>query len=112
MLSITDDGILSCPVCGHDFTHVDDVYVDGCARENDGGAAVHVDRRGEVDTPDPMPRGFVGPRRHAITVVGSCEGCRHLFAIKFAQNKGQTEVTVLRNDWRPHSTNPIPLAQS
>lgn len=100
MLSFSD-GVLVCPLCGGTYTHLNDVHVDGRPREDGAHIGVHVDHHGRVDTDSAIPEQFRGDRRHAITLVGSCEHCSGRFAVVWRQHKGRTEVSVLRSDWTP-----------
>lgn len=104
-INVSTDGFLTCPLCGNDYVHMDEVYMAGRAREdgpvirsmiNADGHAAHDDDSIQV----PLRGGDTG-RRHTISMTGWCEGCHGHFAIVFKQHKGQTIVDVLRQDWAP-----------
>jgi hypothetical protein len=92
------DGLLLCPVCEFDATHVDAVLV--AARTEDaefneikvnaitGAAQTHRDQCAPSG-----PHQGEG-RRHRIALEGSCEN-GHYFAIVFAQHKGGTFVEAV-----------------
>ena len=97
----TEDGALLCPKCGDSYTHLDEVFIAGRAREDGNIAPVHVDAAGNVTANDsrvalPIPE--IG-RRHAFSIKGWCEGCAGHFTIEFVQHKGQTMVTVREPRW-------------
>lgn len=102
-IEVNDDGMIQCPnpSCGDDYLHVDDVYVAGRPREDGPVEPVHVDADGRVETglsvDIPMSLG----RRHGIALIAWCENCRGRFSFTFVQNKGRTEVGVLRPRWEP-----------
>jgi hypothetical protein len=96
----TDDGLLLCPECGHDATHVEHVRV-AARREDRDVNEITVDAvTGRVtthgETPAPMGELREG-RRHRIAVTGHCEE-GHCFAIVFTQHKGGTFVEVVPDD--------------
>ncbi len=99
---VGDKALLLCPMCRSDMVHVDDVFMAGRPREDGDIKVVHVDHRGavrqgpEVDIPL-GPRGIY--RRHTISLQGWCEDCKLRFAIALQQDKGQTGVEVLRQEW-------------
>lgn len=89
------DGSMACPLCGEEYTHVDDVIMNGRAREDGPVTATRVGSDGlvksqTVGAPD-------GGRRHSITLVGSCETCQGNFSITFQQHKGQTLIGIARS---------------
>lgn len=100
-IKIDGNGIFRCPVCGDEWTHIDDVYVAGRPREDGEVVPVHVDSSGRVTQglPVSLPNTDVG-RRHVITLAGWCESCGIHFGIEFKQHKGQTMVQVLRKAWQ------------
>lgn len=95
-------GQLLCPMCGFEFTHVEQVFI--AARDNDqepNEIAVHA-KSGEIEQYRSVPAP-VGPlvrvgRRHRIVLAGSCEE-GHGFAIVFTQHKGHTYVECV--PWDP-----------
>lgn len=93
---------LICPLCGSEWTHVDDVFVAGRPREDGPLVPVHVDSSGQVREGSDVisPVGDEG-RRHSIALVGYCETCTGQFAIEFRQHKGQTHVSVKKQSWSP-----------
>lgn len=107
MLSISADGILACPQCGAETTHVDDAYLDGRPRDDGDHEPVHVDRKGRVSTGQPFPTEFEGGRRHAFTLVGWCEQCGGRFGIVWRQHKGATIVSVLNSAWVGNAMPPL-----
>ena len=94
------DTELLCPLCGGEWTHVDDIFMAGRPREDGPIVPVHVDSSGSVRnvTEALSPVGNQG-RRHSIALVGSCETCAGRFAVEFRQHKGQTLVSVMRQSW-------------
>jgi hypothetical protein len=76
-LATTRDNPLTCPICGHDFTHVRGVYVKE-GYEATLGSGI---QREETD-------GFRGDGL-AIILEGECS---HWFEVIYRQHKGQTFV--------------------
>lgn len=92
---VTEDGVLRCPRCGDEWTHID--RVDVAARHEDGPTGdIAVDAcTGQVATKGVAPAigSHVGiGRRHRIVLVGSCEICGATLELIFTQHKGQTLV--------------------
>lgn len=101
-LNSSDSNMLICPLCGEDYVHLDDVYMAGRPREDGPYVNVHVDNAGRIDQGDFLNMPIQsGGRRHTIAVSGWCEMCAGRFAIEFRQHKGQTELAILRANWRP-----------
>jgi len=91
---VTEYGVLRCPHCGDQWTHID--RVDVAARSEDGPFSnITVDATtGQIGTQgDPAVGTHVGVgRRHRIVLVGSCEICGAALELIFTQHKGQTLV--------------------
>lgn len=91
---ITEHGVLRCPHCGDQWTHID--QVDVAARREDGPFTdITVDATtGRIDTQGATAIGtHVGiGRRHRIVLAGSCEICGATLELIFTQHKGQTLV--------------------
>lgn len=91
---LTEDGVLRCPHCGDQWTHID--RVEAAARREDGPFTnITVDgTTGQVGTEGAAAVGTdVGiGRRHRIVLVGDCETCGATLELIFTQHKGQTLV--------------------
>ena len=90
------DGVLACPKCGYDYTHIDRVTVHS-RREDASEADTNVtvaEVYDEVPESDTLPRKVPdnpSARRSGIVIDGQCEdGCR--FQLTIAQHKGQTLI--------------------
>ena len=95
-------GVLLCPFCDFEYTHLDLVQV--AARAEDGPfTEIAVDAvTGGVAQPSPVsaPAGeIVGTgRRHRIAIHGWCEGCHRYFDLVFTQHKGETYAEIIPAD--------------
>lgn len=94
-LTITN-GVLSCPMCGADTTHVDVAYIDGRTKEDGDHIGVIVNNGGSVNfAVAGLPEELQGDRRYAMSVGGFCEQHDGRFSIVFRQHKGATLVDVV-----------------
>lgn len=97
------DDTLLCPLCGGHHTHVDDVHIGGRPSEDGAWENVHVDSAGRVRQhlfSSEMARpAMESPRRHYISLIGTCEECGGRFGISFCQHKGITIVSVSQPAW-------------
>lgn len=92
------DGVLICPWCRGEFTHIDEVsagtrHEDGPIRPMTFDAVEGELRKG---TPGSRDRTGRSPRRHWIEVHVDCEQCPG-GAIVFVQHKGETQVAFVAN---------------
>jgi hypothetical protein len=103
---VDPDGLLVCPLCGSNWTHVDDVFIAGRPREAGPIVPIHVDAEGRVRNGSQVALPITPDRRHSIGLQGYCETCSGRFVIEFEQHKGQTRVDVLEQRWvsRTHGT--------
>lgn len=96
-IQTTTDGVLRCPHCGFNYTHVDLVDI-AARREDEPAATITADAiTGQVITnsevPAPLGTRVGEGRRQRIALVGHCEGgCD--FAFVFTQHKGETYVEL------------------
>lgn len=88
------DGSMACPLCGKEWTHVDEVVMEGRAREDGPVTSTRVGSDGLVKSQ--AVGGSGGGRRHSITLHGNCETCQGTFLISFTQHKGQTLIGIAR----------------
>jgi len=98
-IRLDDNGLLLCPVCDWNATHMEIVRVAARREDRDfneitvnaitGQIATH----GEVSAPT-GPKEHEG-RRQRIALTGYCEEGNHSFAIVFTQHKGGTYVETV-----------------
>ncbi|GAB2468130.1 hypothetical protein GCM10027187_40400 [Streptosporangium sandarakinum] len=93
MLTYTSDGVMACPLCGGNNTHVEHAYI-SARKEDHEPREIHVSAiTGEVTREEIIaPAGpAVGEgRRQRIALTGHCENCTGEYAIIFTQHKGET----------------------
>jgi hypothetical protein len=90
------DGSMACPLCGGEYTHVDDVVMSGRGQEDGPVTTTRVGSDGLMKGQTVSPSG--SGRRHTITLLGSCEMCGGGFLITFEQHKGQTFIGIARTE--------------
>lgn len=90
------DGSMACPLCGGEYTHVEDVIMDGRSREDGPVTSTRVGPDGLVKGQAVSASG--SGRRHTITLLGNCELCGGSFLITFQQHKGQTLIGIARTE--------------
>jgi len=85
-------GLLFCPLCGFDHTHLERVEIATRPDGEDGRvAACAVDVGGHVELDADVAQGRVGEgRRDRAALRFWCEGCDGHFAVVYSQHKGQT----------------------
>jgi hypothetical protein len=88
------DGSMACPLCGEEWTHVDEVVMGGRAREDGPVTTTRVGPDGLVKSQTVSASG--GGRRHIVALIGNCETCQGNFSITFQQHKGQTLIGIAR----------------
>lgn len=107
-LRCSDEDELVCPRCNGTYTHVDTVEISTASKK---GVTVTVDGEDAKATATVVPNnlpsvvttefGSHAGRRTTITLIVECEWCPGwLFAIAFAQHKGNTFVAVSDIDVR------------
>jgi len=98
-IRLGDNGLLLCPVCNWDATHMEVVRV-AARREDDDFNEITVNAiTGQISTHGAVPAP-TGPaqgegRRQRIAVTGYCEEGQHSFAVVFTQHKGGTYVETV-----------------
>lgn len=106
----TTNGVLLCPVCQGNYTHVN--WVEVAAREvEDGhehGFGICTEHCGAYE-PAAVPVGArVGSgRRHRIVLIGQCENGQHNFGLFFTQHKGETFVETVELYRGDEEGNPV-----
>ena len=97
-----DQQVLSCPVCGEDYTHISSVSVFARREDADNGLTVcvnDIDCYGSVKAPTasitPSMAGNASARRGSVLIAFKCEMCHNQTTVAFAQHKGYTEIAVV-----------------
>ncbi|MEV6350271.1 hypothetical protein [Actinoplanes sp. NPDC051851] len=98
-IRLSDNGLLLCPTCGWDATHVEIVRVAARLEDQDLNEITVNAITGQINTHggEAAP---AGPkegegRRQRVAVTGYCEEGQHSFAIVFTQHKGGTYVETV-----------------
>lgn len=81
---------LTCPCCGDTYLRHSDVTVWVRPVEDGPAHRVHVFPDGTYEKWD--GRNNPSARRGAVGIYFSCENCRRLLQLTFAQHKGETDV--------------------
>lgn len=95
-MRIDAEGVLRCPRCLDEWTHIDRVLVgtrDSDHGEDGPGRITTVDNLGNVTISKVAERDLPG-RRHHITLEMWCEICGTRCWFEFRQHKGQTQVST------------------
>jgi hypothetical protein len=94
-VSVDDDGILYCPVCGDPYLHQHEVEIGW--RPEDGDAIRHTSNRHGVET-DSVPADEVqyGCRRQYLVMRLWCEFCGDGFELELRQHKGATVLSWVK----------------
>lgn len=86
-----EDSIFLCPVCGTEWTHLDNVQLLAAS-----GRSMAMHAAGEDETSGVVATSSsqkAQGRRHEIVILGSCEN-NHRFCLHFRQHKGNTFVAL------------------
>jgi len=96
MIDISD-GVLLCPSCSGNCTHIDTVYAITRVEEDAEPVVVALGNNGTVTHVTDYVSAFGNTgRRHEFRLVGYCETCSEAIQLTFRQHKGQTLVRVGR----------------
>jgi hypothetical protein len=98
-IRLNDNGLLLCPACGWDATHLEIVRV-AARREDQHSNEITVNAiTGQITTHGDMPAPTGSKegegRRQRVAVTGYCEEGQHSFAIIFTRHKGGTYVETV-----------------
>jgi hypothetical protein len=92
-LRTDQDGALLCGGCGEFCTHFRSLHVFMRGEDHDHGLRLDVDMaRSQVSTSTRMGDGNPSSRRDGLALTFTCEFCKHITEVTFAQHKGTTFI--------------------